>query len=215
MKPLPSILFCGALALAGCVNHTTGSDGPSLALGRSAGIPGELVSGAASAWSFLSWGPRGDDSQEAAAKAARGGALEAELVDLRFERKTICFPACSAALWRRTTTIARGTLVRPAGYAEPEKAKKEPMPTVRDPIPGAETLYQRVLHMYAEDPAAAASFYSGLGVDERQVLRDHIASQKGVRSSYDSSITLREGATPAERAFLIWFLNTHTGLQPK
>ena len=74
--------------------------------------PVAVVSGEASAYYFMGFGPMGDDSLEAAVADAKGQKDSDTIMNVFVDRRLFCFPLCGFSLITQGTTRIYGTLVK-------------------------------------------------------------------------------------------------------
>lgn len=203
---------CAMLAvLCGCAHYTTTSSAAPTKLGSRLDVPAGFASGETSATWILGLGPFGSDNPEKAVARARGKNIEASLGEITIERRVTCVPACEVPVVKHVRVIASGSLMKPTGYRDADKAPKaEPVITQRFPEPSAATLADRLKSFYLRDPAEAESYYESLRNDTREELAQQVMTKMGLAPVYGQEFKAPASTSDADCRFLKWFLHEHT-----
>lgn len=211
MRAAAFLCPAAVLALCGCV-HQLPAPHVAPRLGSTLDVPIGVVTGRSSSLEIMKLGLWGDDSVEAAlADARRRGSRDADGIELTAaERRVICFPACAWPLVRSVRTLATANLTRVArGLSAPESERSAPALEVGK-APSTQALLERLEHLYARSPQAAAELHDSLSARGRDELRDEVLSRRGVLSEHGRSFRVPKDADERRRAFLRWYVGSFT-----
>lgn len=212
MKRLAAAALSVCALLCACAQRLP-VPGADTRVGGAFDVPLGVVSGRSSAVDFFSRKRFGSGTVDAAlADARRKGGGQAEGIRLvSAQRSVLCFPLCDFPLVRYARTVVTAELLGSAHETRAAARTQETQPalSIGEPPPTV-PLERRLEHLFASDPAAAASFYQSLDQATRDDLRDAVLSSTGRVEPLGDSFALDPALPEARRRFAEWFIGRFT-----